>query len=51
MLLLQPKLVILDELDSGLDVDALKLLANTVSKYKEPRCCSLSYYTLPKTVR
>jgi len=34
MLLLQPKLVILDELDSGVDVDGLKDLANGLNWYK-----------------
>jgi Fe-S cluster assembly ATP-binding protein len=30
MVLLEPKLVILDEIDSGLDIDALKLVANGI---------------------
>ena len=33
MLLLDPELIILDELDSGLDVDALKLVTRNVAKY------------------
>lgn len=33
--MLSPKLVILDETDSGLDVDALKLVAREVNKLKE----------------
>lgn len=33
MLLLKPKLVILDEIDSGLDVDAVKLVGETVYNY------------------
>jgi Fe-S cluster assembly ATP-binding protein len=32
MLLLEPKLIILDELDSGLDVDALKIICQTITK-------------------
>lgn len=32
LLILQPKLIILDETDSGLDIDALKLIAKTVKK-------------------
>jgi len=32
MLLLQPKLIILDELDSGLDIDALKFLSQEIRK-------------------
>ncbi len=35
MFLLQPKLVILDELDSGVDVDGLKDLANGLNWYKK----------------
>jgi Fe-S cluster assembly ATP-binding protein len=31
MLVLEPKLVILDEVDSGLDIDALKSVANGVN--------------------
>lgn len=34
MLLLEPKLVILDEIDSGLDIDALKIVANGVNKMR-----------------
>jgi len=32
MLLLEPKLAMLDEIDSGLDVDALKVVANAINK-------------------
>lgn len=35
MALLEPKLAILDEPDSGLDIDSLKLVAQSVNKYKE----------------
>lgn len=35
MLILKPKLIILDELDSGLDVDSLKAMCNNISKYLE----------------
>lgn len=35
MAVLKPKLVILDEVDSGLDVDALKSVAYRVKEYKE----------------
>ncbi|MCS7298892.1 MAG: Fe-S cluster assembly ATPase SufC [Spirochaetia bacterium] len=34
MLLLEPELVIMDETDSGLDIDALKLVANAVMNYR-----------------
>jgi len=33
--LLQPKLIILDEIDSGLDVDSLKIVAENIKKYKD----------------
>lgn len=36
MAVLEPKLSILDETDSGLDIDALKIVANGVNKLKSP---------------
>lgn len=33
MVMLRPKIVVLDEIDSGLDVDALKLVANEIKEY------------------
>lgn len=36
MLLLQPKLAILDETDSGLDIDALKIIADGVNQMRSP---------------
>jgi Fe-S cluster assembly ATP-binding protein len=36
MAVLEPKLAILDETDSGLDIDALKIVANGVNKLKSP---------------
>jgi Fe-S cluster assembly ATP-binding protein len=36
MALLKPKLAILDEMDSGLDIDALKLVAEGVNKLRAP---------------
>lgn len=35
MAMLEPKLAILDEPDSGLDIDSLKLVAESINKYKE----------------
>lgn len=35
MLLLNPKLTILDEIDSGLDIDAIKIICEAIAKYKE----------------
>ena len=37
MLLLQPALIILDETDSGLDIDALSIISNGVKKLKDPK--------------
>jgi Fe-S cluster assembly ATP-binding protein len=36
LLLLQPKLALLDETDSGLDIDALKVVAEGVNRYRSP---------------
>jgi len=36
MAMLEPKLAILDETDSGLDIDALRIVANGVNKLKQP---------------
>lgn len=37
MALLEPKLCILDETDSGLDIDALKIVADGVNKLRDPK--------------
>lgn len=39
--MLEPKLAILDETDSGLDIDALKIVANGVNKLKTPENATL----------
>ncbi len=36
MAVLQPKLAVLDETDSGLDIDALKIVANGVNALRGP---------------
>ena len=36
MALLQPKLAVLDETDSGLDIDALKIVADGVNRLRDP---------------
>ncbi len=38
MAVLQPKLAVLDETDSGLDIDALKIVANGVNSMRGPEC-------------
>ena len=37
MLTLEPSLSILDETDSGLDIDALKIISDGVNRYKSPK--------------
>ena len=41
MAMLEPKLSILDETDSGLDIDALRIVANGVNKLKTPENASI----------
>ena len=41
MAMLEPKLAILDETDSGLDIDALRIVANGVNKLKTPNNASI----------
>ena len=45
MKLLQPKLIILDEIDSGVDVDNLKVIADAISKYREKTNASMLIIT------
>lgn len=48
MLMLQPKLVILDEIDSGLDVDALKLICNCIREDLPPSTALIVITHYPK---
>jgi Fe-S cluster assembly ATP-binding protein len=41
MAMLEPKLAILDETDSGLDIDALRIVANGVNKLRRPDNASI----------
>jgi Fe-S cluster assembly ATP-binding protein len=41
MAVLEPRLAILDETDSGLDIDALKVVSNGVNKLKRPNSAQL----------
>ena len=36
MMMLEPRICILDEIDSGLDIDALKIVANGVNSMRSP---------------
>ncbi len=39
--MLEPKLIILDELDSGLDIDSLKIVCQNILEYKKTHDCSI----------
>ena len=43
--MLKPDFLILDEVDSGLDVDSLKIVANSIKKYHEQFKCSILMIT------
>ena len=45
MKMLRPSLIILDEIDSGVDVDNLKVIANTIMDYKKESNASLLIIT------
>ena len=51
MALLEPKLAILDETDSGLDIDALKLVANGVNAMRSPETRDHRRHALPAAAR
>lgn len=46
MAMLEPRLSILDETDSGLDIDALRIVAEGVNKLKTPdtSCIVITHY-------
>ena len=50
--LLKPSFIILDEIDSGLDVDSLKMVASNIKKYYEdnPKCSILIISHYPKLI-
>jgi Fe-S cluster assembly ATP-binding protein len=41
MAVLEPRLAVLDETDSGLDIDALKIVSNGVNKLRRPDSAQL----------
>lgn len=43
--MLKPNFLILDEVDSGLDVDALKIVANSIKEYQKTTKCSILLIT------
>jgi len=46
LMMLEPKLAILDEIDSGLDIDALKVVAKGVNAMRSPEfsCLIITHY-------
>ena len=46
MALLEPRLAVLDETDSGLDIDALKIVADGVNRLRVPAARSSSSPTI-----
>ena len=51
MSILNPKLSILDETDSGLDIDALKTVADGVNALRKKKQFFFNYYSLSKITR
>ncbi len=51
MAMLEPKLAILDETDSGLDIDALRIVANGVNRLKTKDNATVVITSLPALVR
>ena len=47
--MLAPKLSILDETDSGLDIDALKIVADGVNTLRDKKNSFSNNYPLPET--
>ena len=47
MALLEPKLAVLDETDSGLDIDALKIVSDGVNRLRSPQSSCRRHYALP----
>ena len=39
--MLEPSFIILDEIDSGLDVDSLKIVCNSINEYRDEHKCSI----------
>ena len=51
MLLLRPQLIILDEIDSGLDIDAIKIICEAIAKYKDKNASLLIITHYPKILK
>jgi len=48
MAILEPKLAVLDEIDSGLDIDALKIVADGVNRLSNPENATLAITHYPR---
>lgn len=48
MLILNPKLIILDEIDSGLDIDALKVICQAINENRNPKASFLLITHYPR---
>ena len=51
MLLLTPQLIILDEIDSGLDIDAIKIICEAIANYKQKNASLLIITHYPKILK
>ena len=51
MALLEPKLAVLDETDSGLDIDALKVVSDGVNRLRSPERVVRGHHPLPAAAR
>ncbi len=51
MAMLEPSLAILDETDSGLDIDALRIVSEGVNKLRSPERSMVVIYPLPALAR
>ena len=49
--MLEPKLALLDETDSGLDIDALKIVANGINNLRDPKRAVVLRDPLPASAR
>ncbi|MFH0885033.1 MAG: Fe-S cluster assembly ATPase SufC [Candidatus Micrarchaeota archaeon] len=51
MMALKPKVVILDEIDSGLDVDGIKLISKMISRMRDGKRCFLIITHYPRILK
>ncbi len=51
LMMIQPKIAILDEIDSGLDIDALKVVSKGINEMRGRRLWLLNDYSLPTSIK